>query len=62
MVNREKYNKKVISFLETILKQYPTLRFEQLISILDNDKTDHFYEEPDDTLKRWSKKGYGKFV
>jgi len=51
MVNRRKYNLRIIVVLLKIIFKYPELRFCQILSNLGLDK-DNFYEEPDKTLKR----------
>lgn len=51
MVNRRKYNFKIIVELTKIMIKHPELRFCQILSILELDK-DNFYEEPDRTLSR----------
>ena len=51
MVNRRKYNFKIIVELIKIIIIHPGLRFCQILSILELDK-DNFYEEPDKTLSR----------
>lgn len=61
MTKRKEYNKKLLSLIEKILNKFPNFRFEQLIYILDGTK-DHFYEEPDATLKRWTKNGLEKYL
>lgn len=53
MVNRRKYNFKIIVKLVKIMIKHPELRFCQILSILELDK-DNFYEEPDKTLSRIS--------
>lgn len=51
MVNRRKYNFKIIVELIKIMIKRPELRFCQILSILELDR-DNFYEEPDKTLSR----------
>lgn len=54
---RKEYNKKCIEILNKYMDE-GTLRIEQAISNLDHrerEKTDYFYEEPRNTLERWSK-------
>ena len=53
MVDRSKYNFKIITELTKIVSRHPDLRFCQILSILELDK-DNFYEEPDKTLERIS--------
>jgi hypothetical protein len=49
--NRQVSNFGIIILLIKIVKQYPELRFCQILTILNLDK-DRFYEESVDTLKR----------
>lgn len=51
MVNRRKYNLKIVVELIKIIVRNPELRFCQILSILELDK-DNFYEEPDKTWKK----------
>lgn len=51
MVNRRKYNFKIIVELIKVIIVHPDLRFCQILSILELDR-DNFYEEPDKTLSR----------
>lgn len=51
-MSRFKANMECIEFLVQELNKYPDLRMEQLLWNLDQGQ-DHFYEEPDKTLKRW---------
>lgn len=51
-MSRLKLNLEIIEYLKGILTKYPELRFTQLLWILEEGK-DHFFEEPEDTLKRY---------
>lgn len=48
-------NIKLLEYLKTFFIENPNLRFNQVLEIL-NDSKDYFYEEPEDTLKRWIRK------
>ena len=47
-------NFEIINLLSEYLMKHPNLRFSQLMWNLDDGK-DHFYEEPEETLKRYKK-------
>ena len=51
-MNRLEYNLQCIDILKSFIVDYPDLRIEQIISMLDG-KKDRFYEESDKTLHRW---------
>lgn len=47
-------NIEILNLLSEHLMKYPDLRFSQLMWCLDNGE-DHFYEEPEETLRRYKK-------
>lgn len=52
---REKYNEKILYELTNILNENPTLRFNQIMFIL-NETNDYFNEEPKKTYERLKQK------
>lgn len=52
---REKYNDKILYELTNILNENPTLRFNQIMFIL-NETNDYFNEEPKITYERLKQK------
>ena len=54
-VRRNWEGKKCLELLSSYLDKHKDLRLEQLIYILDESK-DYFYEEPEQTFKRWQNK------
>lgn len=55
MRQREKYNEKILYKLSQILNENPTLRFNQIMFIL-NETNDYFNEEPKITYERLKQK------
>lgn len=53
MINRQEYNKKILSILTEEINKSPELRFIQILWFLNIvDNTDRFYEEPNKTLEK----------
>lgn len=57
-MNQKINNLKILKILTGIVEQYPYLRFQQILSILDLYKpnVDKFYEESSETLKELESK------
>jgi len=54
--NRAMYNQRIIELLLQFTKQYPDIRFEQMLEILEKDAPkDTFYEESQVTYERMAK-------
>lgn len=52
---REEYNLKIVEFLKDKVLQYPSLRFCQLLEILELNYPDKFYEESVETYNKLTK-------
>lgn len=54
--DRTMYNQRIIELLLQFIKQYPDIRFEQMLEILEKGAPkDTFYEEPQVTYERMAK-------
>lgn len=54
--DRTMYNQRIIELLLQFIKQYPDIRFEQMLEILEKGAPkDTFYEEPQATYERMAK-------
>lgn len=54
MIDRLKYNRKILKLLTRMVERYPELRFTQILTNLNLD-CDRFYEEPNETYERLAK-------
>lgn len=54
------YNLQVLKLLADLIHLYPEIRFMQLLSALNEEGVDFFYEEPEATLERFRLKIHEK--
>ena len=51
MIDRKKYNKEILKFLDKLVDEYPDIRFNQLLCNLGLNSGDRYDEEPNKTLE-----------
>ena len=50
-MERQKYNKEILKFIDDLVERYPDIRFNQLLCNLGLNSGDRYDEEPDKTLE-----------